>query len=132
MRRSVDRAATRAGDHRVPFTVGAYLSLTITELPGAGPAAGCPLGATVRTVWCHLPAGWIVDGALLACRRRVLLDSLRPVTGPAGPDRPLMLTVREQVLSDRQTRDRPWLGDRAQFRRYAPDGSHRRVPPDEL
>lgn len=111
--------------------MGAYLSLTITELPAAGPAGG-PLGTAVRTVWCHLPTGWIVDGELRPCRRRILLESVRATAGSGYADRPVVLHVREQVLSERQRRDRPWLGDRADFRRYAADGSHRPVSPEEL
>lgn len=115
--------------------MGTYLSLTITDLPGAsrvGGLAGCPFGAAVRTVWCHLPAEWVVDGELRPCRRRVLLDDLRETAGPADVDRCVVLEVRERVLSDREVRDRPWRRDRADFLRYAPDGSHRRVAPDQL
>lgn len=114
--------------------MGAYLSLTITELPAACLAAGPvgnPVGTAVRTVWCHLPAGWVVDGALRPCRRRILLESIQASTDPDTAS-PVVLHVRERVLSEHQTRDRPWLGDRADFRRYAEDGSHRPVPPEEL
>lgn len=116
--------------------MGAYLSLTITDLPDPGPApalAGSPLGAAVRTVWCHLPADWVVDGELRPCRRRILLNGLRQPTGAGDePDRSPPLVVRERVLSAREARDRPWLRDRAGFLRYAPDGSHRSVTAVEL
>lgn len=115
--------------------MGAYLSLTITELPAVGPGIGpvdCRLGTAVRTVWCHLPASWVVDGVLRPCRRRILLQSVRPASGPAWPEHSVLLKVRERVLSEREIRNRPWLGDRADFRRYAADGSHRPVRPEEL
>lgn len=116
--------------------MGAYLSLTITDLPDTGRTgglAGFPLGTATRTVWCHLPAEWVVDGVLRPCRRQILVDQLRrSAAGPADADRHVLLEVRERLLSEREARDRPWLGDRADFRRFAPDGSHQHVPPDQL
>lgn len=121
--------------------VGAYLRLTITDTPSDAPIGqftAVAVTRATRTIWFHLPADWVVDGGLLPCRRKFLLDGLYP-PGPASSgggqrpaDRYVVLDVQERLLSETEARSRPWLCDRAAFRRYRADGSSRAVTPAEL
>nr|MDT0657857.1 hypothetical protein [Micromonospora sp. DSM 115978] len=108
--------------------VGTYLRLTITDTPRrppVGPFGVDPISRATRTVWCHLPADWVADGALRPCRRELLLADQMIA-------RHVVLAVEERLLSEREARDRPWLGDRAAFCRYGPDGAGRPVTAGEL
>jgi hypothetical protein len=108
--------------------VGTYLRLTITDAPSnapVGPLAMIPTSRATRTVWCHLPADWVTDGALRPGRREILLAQL------AAP-RWVVLEVEERLLSEREARERPWLDDLAAFCRYGADGAARPVTAGEL
>ncbi|MGW4461078.1 hypothetical protein [Micromonospora sp. NPDC004704] len=114
--------------------MGAYLQLTITDTvhpSTGGGGALSPLARMVRTAWCHLPADWVVDGALVSGRRAVLVDGLVGTRTPYR-GRSVVLRVQATVLTPAQARSRPWLGDVAGFYRCGPDGVLREVFPSEL
>lgn len=115
--------------------MGAYLQLTITDTTdpttGSGQALS-PLARVVRTAWYHLPADWVVDGALPSGRRAVLIDGLVGSGRCPYRGRFVVLRVQATVLTASQARQRPWLGDVAGFYRCGPDGALREVVPAEL
>ncbi|MEV4625624.1 hypothetical protein AB0J90_04960 [Micromonospora sp. NPDC049523] len=115
--------------------MGAYLQLTITDTvdprTGGGEALS-PMARMVRTAWCHLPADWVVDGALVSGRRAILVDGVVGKGRTAYRGRFVVLRVQATVLTPAQARARPWLGDVAGFYRCGPDGVLREVFPSEL
>ncbi|SDY72517.1 hypothetical protein SAMN05444365_103261 [Micromonospora pattaloongensis] len=118
--------------------MGVYLRLTITDTLAVrveGATAVDPFAKITRTFWCRLPADWVTDGALCARRRESLVDRLYGPgwrTGDPDGSRYVILDMQEKVLSEREARARPWLGDRANFYVCEPDGTLRGVVPGGL
>jgi hypothetical protein len=114
--------------------VGIYLRLTVTDLldpPSGGLLAG-PLARTTRTAWCRVPVDWVIDGGLRPGVRAALVDRIYGPCRPQDRNRFVVLDVRAKVLSEREARSRPWLGDRAGCYVCGPDGPPRPVLAAEL
>jgi hypothetical protein len=118
--------------------VSAYLRLTVTDTLGVwvdGNHAFNPLAKVTRTCWFRVPDDWVVDGALASDRRDRLVDALyAPGWREGHPDgsRYVLLEVDEKVLTEGETRSRPWLGDRAGFYVWTEEDRFREVIPAEL
>lgn len=99
----------------------AYLRLTITDASGVLVDRGhpCnPLARVTRTFWYRLPACWVRDGRLIPDRRRQLLAELYGPECRHGGSRSahyVILELSEELLTEAQVADRPWLSDRAVF-----------------
>ncbi|MEV4757487.1 hypothetical protein AB0J86_20550 [Micromonospora sp. NPDC049559] len=111
-----------------------HLRLTLTELldPAGTAAPAGPLTRSTRTVWCRVPACWVVDGRLPPGHRARLVDGLRAPRRPGDRLQLLVSDVRARVLSEPEASRRPWLGDAAGCYVWLPDGRLRAVLPAEL